>query len=259
MKGFIFAAGIGSRLKPFTDHHPKALVKVDEKPVILHVINRMVEAGITDITINVHHFPNQIIDYISSLSLSATFHISDESKQLLDTGGGLLHALELINGDEAVVAHNADILTNIDLKALIRNHQQSSADATLVTQPWRHSSRLLYYDTETTNLVGWQNTKTLQTRPLGFNPEEYTPCAFAGVHIFSPKQIANPLENYRNNNSEVFSIIPFYLDNLDSLNVKTLQVNENRYWFDVGRPETLELARNYFSLLKNTDNNCMIQ
>lgn len=247
MKGFIFAAGIGSRLKPFTQHHPKALVEVGGKPMLLHVIDRMLEAGISDITINTHHFSQQIVDYVSSLSKDALFHISDESQQLLDTGGGLLHAASFIDGEEPLLIHNADILSDIDFHQLLKCHESSNADATLAVQPYRKSSRMLFYDS-TNMLSGWENIATGETRPTGFSPDGYTSCAFSGVHIITPSRVIPTLRRYALSHGNVFSIIPFYLDKLSSLSVSTCSLSENTQWHDIGKPETLEAARRHFHL-----------
>lgn len=244
MKAMIFAAGIGSRLKPFTDSHPKALVPVGDKPIIYHVIKRMIDAGITDITINVHHFANQIIEYVKSLKdLYADFAFSDESDRLLDTGGGLLKARHLLSGNEPVLLHNADILSEIDLKELTAMLSDRNADAVLAVQPYRHSSRMLYTDLSG-RLVGWKNNKTGMTRPDGFSPANYQQCAFSGIHAINPARIFPILSQYSKTHGDVFSAIPFYLDSLTQLNIVTLPVDKDTLWFDVGRPESLMAACN---------------
>lgn len=246
MKGFIFAAGIGSRLRPFTDTHPKALVEVGGKPMLLHVIDRMIATGITDITVNVHHFSSQIIDFLASLQRKANFHISDESRLLLDTGGGLLHARSFIDDNEPVLVHNADILSDIDFLRLLKWHESAEADVTLATQPARVSSRMLFCDTDS-RLAGWKNMKSGETRPTIFDSAGCCPCAFAGVHIINPRRVIPVLERYSASRGPVFSVIPFYLENLCDLKITTSALSPDISWFDIGKPETLEAARHYLA------------
>ena len=131
MKAMIFAAGLGTRLKPLTDHMPKALVPVAGKPMLEHVINKLKSSGVDEIVINVHHFANQIIDFVkANNNFGITIHISDETDQLLDTGGGIKKASPFFT--EPFIVHNADILSNIDLKELYEYHLKSNNDATLL-------------------------------------------------------------------------------------------------------------------------------
>ncbi|MDE6126575.1 MAG: NTP transferase domain-containing protein, partial [Muribaculaceae bacterium] len=133
MKGMIFAAGVGSRLRPFTDEHPKALAPVGGIPMLRRVIEKMTEAGISRIVVNVHHFPQQIVSYLEENdNFGADISVSDESAELLDTGGGLLHARRFLDGDEPVLVHNADILTDFDISRMARAHSDSGALATLL-------------------------------------------------------------------------------------------------------------------------------
>ena len=119
MKAMIFAAGLGTRLRPLTDNMPKALVPVAGKPMLQHVIERMKAAGFNDITINIHHFGEQIIDFVqANQQFGITIHISDERGELLDTGGGIKKARPFLDGDEPFLVHNADILTDVDLHKL---------------------------------------------------------------------------------------------------------------------------------------------
>lgn len=239
MKGMIFAAGIGSRLKPFTDYHPKALVEIGGRPILQNVIERMKAIGISDITVNVHHFANQIIDFLNANdNFGIDIHISDEQDKLLETGGGILAARRYIDGDDALL-HNADILSDIDLKELVSAHDHS-ADATLLVSR-RQSSRQLYFDGNM-NLKGWQNLSTGQTKPGGFIPDDsLMPLAFSGIQIISPS-IFKHLDEYSGKNGEAFSVIPFYVSNLATLKIKGFKINGDYKWFDIGKPETLEKA-----------------
>ena len=181
----IFAAGLGTRLKPLTDHMPKALVPVAGKPMLEHVIGKLKSAGFDEIVINVHHFAHQIIDFLKAKdNFGIQIWISDESEELLDTGGGIKKAAPYF--DEPFLVHNADILSNIDLKAMYNYHLTSSNDATLLVSP-RKTVRYLLFD-EGNRLQGWVNKDTLQTKPEGFvyHPEVQKEYAFGGIHVISP-------------------------------------------------------------------------
>ena len=149
MKALIFAAGIGSRLKPFTLHHPKALAEVGGMPLLQHVVERLRdEGGIREMVVNVHHFPDQIRDFLAAnANFGIDVQISDESSELLDTGGGLLKAWKLLDPapDDAILLHNADILTDFPIAEFIDNHTHSGRDVSLLVQR-RQSSRMLWLD-----------------------------------------------------------------------------------------------------------------
>lgn len=242
MKGMIFAAGVGSRLRPFTDEHPKALAPVGGKPMLRRVIEKMREAGIGRIVVNVHHFPEQIRSYLEKNdNFGAEIIISDESDTLLDTGGGLLKAARYLGGEEPILVHNADILTDFAISAMSVRHAEGSPLATLLAFP-RESSRQLYFDTEG-NLRGWQNLKSGERKPAGFNPDVpgLSPLAFGGVHIVSPA-IFPLLEEYAERNGEVFSITPFYLEIAERAVIKAFSPTSPFFWHDIGSPEKLAAA-----------------
>lgn len=154
MKAMIFAAGLGTRLRPLTDHMPKALVPVAGKPMLERVILRLKEAGFNEITVNIHHFGEQIIDFLRTHDNFGTeIHISDERGMLLDTGGGIKKARPFLDGQEPFLVHNADILTDIDLAGLYRHHLESDAESTLLVSE-RKTSRYLLLTTTTTCTAG---------------------------------------------------------------------------------------------------------
>ena len=129
MKAMIFAAGLGTRLRPLTDHTPKALVSVAGKPMLERVILRLKEAGFNDITVNIHHFGEQIIEFLrANNDFGITIHLSDERDMLLDTGGGIKKARPFLDGNEPFLVHNADILSDINLAELYRHHRESNAE-----------------------------------------------------------------------------------------------------------------------------------
>lgn len=133
MKAMIFAAGLGTRLKPLTDHMPKALVPVAGRPMLEHVILKLKAAGFNELVINIHHFGEQILDFLrANQNFGLTIHISDERDCLLDTGGGIRKAEPFFRGNEPFLVHNVDILSDTDLKALYEYHRQSGNDATLL-------------------------------------------------------------------------------------------------------------------------------
>ena len=239
MKAMIFAAGLGTRLKPLTDHMPKALVPVAGKPMLEHVIRKLIAAGCDEIVINVHHFADQIIDFVkANNNFGITIHISDETDMLLDTGGGIKKASSFFN--EPFLIHNVDILSNVDLKSLYEYHLTSGNDATLLVSP-RKTVRYLLFD-EGNQLCGWVNKDTLQTKPEGFvyQPEVQKEYAFSGIHIVSPS-----LFNYMGENwIGKFPIMDFYLQTCQESKLGGY-VKEDLQLIDIGKPETLAQAEEF--------------
>lgn len=241
MKAMIFAAGLGTRLKPLTDHMPKALVPVAGKPMLEHVICKLKDNGFTEIVINIHHFGEQIIDFLKANdNFGLTIHISDERDELLDTGGGIKKAASFFEGNEPFLIHNVDILSDINLKELYEYHLQSGNDATLLASK-RQTVRYLLFD-ETNRLSGWINKNTLQTKPEGFvyNENIHREYAFSGIHVASPS-----LFNFMDNNWEgKFSIMDFYLQTCQKAKLGGY-LKEELNLIDIGKPETLEKAEEF--------------
>ncbi len=239
----VFAAGLGTRLKPYTLEHPKALVTVGGVPMLERVILKLKSDGINDIVVNVHHFASQIIEFIEqNNNFGINITISDESEKLLDTGGGVLKAKKLIDSDEPIVLYNADILSNVDLKAMLVQHCATNADVTLLATV-RNTSRYLCFDRNTHNLVGWTNTNTHETRPQGFKlTDKIEMLAFGGVHIISP-HVFHLLASYTS--EQKFSLTPFYIDSCRKMSIRSFTPVGNFVWFDVGKPETLAPAEAY--------------
>ena len=239
MKAMIFAAGLGTRLKPLTDHMPKALVPVAGKPMLEHVIRKLIASGCDEIVINVHHFADQIIDFVkANNNFGITIHISDETDMLLDTGGGIKKASSFFN--EPFLIHNVDILSNVDLKSLYEYHLTSGNDATLLVSP-RKTVRYLLFDEEN-QLCGWVNKDTLQTKPEGFvyQPEVQKEYAFSGIHIVSPS-----LFNYMGENwTGKFPIMDFYLLTCQEAKLGGY-AKEDLQLIDIGKPETLAVAEDF--------------
>lgn len=240
MKGMIFAAGVGSRLRPITDHTPKALVEINGVPMLRRAIDNLHEAGIHDIVVNIHHHPDKITSYLESEGmLDQGIAISDESEMLLDTGGGLLQALSMMGTNEPVVAINADILTDIPIRTLIDRHLKHDADVSLAVMK-RSTSRNLLFNTEM-KMRGWQNKTTGETKPAGIDPASLQPFGFCGIHILSPE--AFPLLRQYSISSTKFSLTPFYIANTDHMNIRGVEFSNKYMWHDIGTPERLEAAR----------------
>lgn len=235
----IFAAGLGTRLKPLTDHMPKALAPVAGKPMLEHVIEKLKTSGFDEIVINVHHFANQIIDFLKAKdNYGIKIWISDETDELLDTGGGIKKASGYF--DEPFLAHNADILSNVDLKAMYDYHLKSDNDATLLVSP-RKTVRYLIFD-ENNHLQGWVNKDTMQTKPKGFvyQPEVQKEYAFGGIHIISPT-----LFNYMGDEwTGKFSLMDFYLNTCHKAHLGNY-IKEELQLIDIGKPETLAQAEDF--------------
>ena len=238
MKAMIFAAGLGTRLKPLTDHMPKALVPVAGKPMLEHVINKLIAAGVDGIVINVHHFAQQIIDFLKEKdNFGIQIWISDETGELLETGGGIKKAAPYFN--EPFLVHNADILSNLDLKAMYDFHVASGNDATLLVSP-RKTARYLLFNEEN-KLCGWVNKETLQTKPEGFvyQPETQKEYAFGGIHIISPS-----LFKYMEGWTGKFSIIDFYLQTCQQAQLGGY-IKEDLQLIDIGKLDTLTKAEEF--------------
>ncbi len=246
MTAMIFAAGLGTRLKPLTDTMPKALVPVHGQPLLAYQIDKLKQAGINDIIVNVHHFPDMIIDYLrENDNFGCNIHISDEREQLLDTGGGLLKAWSTFAPNEPLLAINVDIVSDINFQDVINQSQilnpkskisniKSKILALLIVKS-RETQRYLCFD-ENNNLCGWTNLATGETRPSSFHhsgeagslsaASSFRLLAFSGMQLLSPAALPL-LQAYNSSLSEAsllserssrlnpsfnkFSIIDFYL------------------------------------------------
>ena len=188
MKAMIFAAGMGTRLKPMTDNTPKALIPINGRPMLEHVILKLKDAGFHQIVINVHHLGDQIIDFLATNNnFGVQIHISDERDYLLDTGGGIKKAAKFLQGNEPFLVHNVDIMSNVDLKKLYDCHLETNPVATLLVSK-RNTSRYLLFNKES-RLCGWRNHETGEVKSYypDFDPKQYNEYAFSGIHVISPK------------------------------------------------------------------------
>lgn len=238
MKAIILAAGLGTRLKPWTEHHPKALVPIGGTPMLERVIIKLKEQGFTNIVINIHHFGEQIIDFINRNDFGVSIKISDERGCLLDTGGGILHARQLLTVDnEPFLIHNVDILSNANLRDLMQAHQSHSADATLLVSQRQSSRRLIF--TDKMQLKGWHNLSTDQLKPQGLElTKSDIELAFSGIHVMSSNCLDKMIEDEF---PESFPIMDFYLSQTTSIDIYGY-VNNNLQILDIGKPESLRQA-----------------
>ncbi len=239
MEAMLLAAGKGTRLQNETLGKPKALVEVGGKPLLQHAIERLCAAGVSKVVVNVHHFSEQVIAFISSQIWPVPVLISDETDCLLETGGGLKKAAGLFSRTEPILIYNVDILSSIDLNNLLQTHLSSEALATLVVRE-RSTQRYFKFD-ESMQLVGWVNKQSGEekiTRPDQFaNAREL---AFSGIHIVQP-EILNYMPH-----EDRFSIVQVYLELAKSKKINGF-IDDSALWMDVGKPAELAAARRYFN------------
>lgn len=236
MKTLIFAAGKGTRLKPFTDEHPKALAMVNGIPLLERNIKFLQGFGIHDFVINIHHFGGQILDFLKKNdNFGAKIEISDEKEELLETGGGLVFAKKFLDHGEDFLIMNADILTDLNINEFVRHHQEKKDFATLAVSN-RTSSRKLLFNDEMI-LRGWLNVQTGEQRLAEFNTGFKT-LAFSGIHCI------NPLIFDKIKRMGKFSIMEEYLDLMLSESIHGFL--HNAHLIDVGKPESIIEAEKIF-------------
>lgn len=243
MKAMIFAAGLGSRLKPLTDNTPKALVPVGGKPMLEHVIGKLKAAGFDQIVINIHHLGDQILDFLAANNnFGVDIHISDERDYLLDTGGGIKKAAEFFTGTEPFLVHNVDIMSNVDLARIYNSHLETNPLATLLVSK-RNTSRYLLFNKEN-GLCGWRNHETGEVKSYypDFDPQQYNEYAFGGIHVLSP-EIFEWMDEWTGK----FSIINFYLAICAKANIQAYPAQDLRL-IDIGKPENIEKAEEFLAL-----------
>lgn len=236
MKAMIFAAGLGTRLKPITDTMPKAMVPIAGKPLLQHIILKLKNAGFDEIIINVHHFADQIISFLlENNNFGIRIEISDESENLLETGGGIKKAAWFFDDGKPFLVHNVDILSNLDLKQLYLQNTRSKKIASLVVSS-RHTSRYLLFDKQN-NLKAWINTLTNETKPpVVENIQQLEKLAFSGIHVISP-QIFDWMGKWDGK----FSIIDFYLSIVHEQAIEAY-APDNLNLLDVGKVDSLKEA-----------------
>ncbi len=265
MQAMIFAAGLGTRLKPLTDTMPKALVRVGGEPLIKRVIENLARAGVDRIVVNVHHFAGQIIDYLNeNNNFGLDIRISDETSGLLETGGGIKKAAPLFAPDAPILIHNVDILSNVDLKKFYiaasvreerrvkseegrgvseerRTKSEEGVDAVLLVS-WRKTKRYLLFDDDM-RLVGWTNIETGEVRSPypELNPKECRMYAFAGIHAISPR-LLKMMDSF----PDRFGIIDFYLKACATHNIIGYAKDDLKL-MDIGKLDTLVQAEEFLA------------
>ena len=236
MVGMIFAAGLGTRLKPLTDTMPKALVPLAGKPLLQWQVEKLRDAGITDIIVNVHHFPDMIIDTIrQNNGWGCAITISDERDMLLDTGGGLKNALKLspiTNNLSPLLACNVDILSNMDLRALVRAYEKKSISQLVVSE--RKTQRYLCFD-EQDQLCGWTNIATGELKGT-----DGRHLAFSGCQILSPEALSLLSQMP----GDKFSLIDFYLKVMNEVPLQAYVPSDYRM-MDVGKIDQIDEAEKF--------------
>lgn len=239
MKALIFAAGLGTRLKEYTSDKPKALVQLAGKPLLQHVIEKMMAHQISNITINVFHFADQIISFLESHSFPGIqINISDEREELLDTGGGLKKAEPFLTGNEPILIYNVDVISNLDLNLLEDYHHASGSLVTLVVRQ-RETSRYLMFD-QNLQLAGWKNFNNGETKislKEAFN--DAIPYAFSGIQIVQPEIFKLITEKGK------FPIMDLYLRLARTKPIHGF-IDTSIVWMDLGKPDQMKMAEKLF-------------
>ncbi len=237
MKAIIFSAGLGTRFKPWTDNHPKALAIVNGKSLLQRNIEYLQLYGITDVVVNVHHFPEQIIGAIkTNHGWGSNIVISDESNEVLETGGGLLKARPLLETGESFVSLNVDVLTDLDINGLLSFHEQKNGLISFgVTR--RKSSRNILLN-EDHRMCGWKNLTTGEEK-IVLTGYELHPFAYSCVVVYQPEIFSLIRQSGK------FSIMDTYLDLAPEYLISGYDHTGDK-WVDVGRPESVAVAEELF-------------
>lgn len=234
----VFAAGRGTRLRPFTDKHPKCLAPVGEKTLLQLCLENLRAIGIDRVVINLHHFADQVIQYLKQ---NGDFDLSIEvslEQELLETGGGLYSAREHFTNESMFLALNSDIYTDLDLWLLLQAHEENNALATLAVAQ-RDTSRYLQFNEEMT-LSGWENQKTGEQ--IRWMEDDFQRYAFNGIQVLSPRVF-----DFMENRGAHFSTIAVYLDAARSgERIKGFRMDD-AYWIDIGEQEKLEKLQKHLS------------
>ena len=234
----ILAAGFGTRLKPFTDKHPKALAIVNNKTILQRNIEYLASFGIKDVLINVHHFADQMIDFVKKNNgFGTNISFSEERDEVLETGGGIKKASWFFEKDkEPFIVMNVDVLTDMNLNAMISQHQLNKALATLAVSS-RQTSRYFLFD-ESNRLSGWRNVKTGEEK-ISRKAEKYIEKAFSGIHVISPDIFSLMKMEGK------FSMVEVYLQLAKTSDIMAFDHTGSKF-VDVGKPESIFKAEEMF-------------
>mgnify|MGYP002624418432 CR=1 FL=1 len=241
MKAMIFAAGLGTRLRPITDTIPKALVPIAGKPLLEHVVTKLADNGFDEIVVNVHHHADKIISFLNEKkNFGIHIDISDERELLLETGGGIRHAAKFFNDGAPFLVHNVDILSNANLKEIYDFHMRNENIATLLVNR-RNTSRYLLFD-DTKRLCGWTNVKTgeIKSPIIDFKPENYDRYAFSGIQVLSPS-VFRHMDGF----PPKFPIMDFYLKKANEIRIGAY-FDENLQMIDVGKLGSMHEAEELY-------------
>ncbi|MFW5832194.1 MAG: nucleotidyltransferase family protein [Prolixibacteraceae bacterium] len=238
MKAMIFAAGLGTRLQEATQNKPKALVDIGGKTLLQRAIEKLKNEGISEVVVNVHHYPVLMKEFIENNYFGIPVKISDETNDLLETGGGLKKAAPLLKGKEPVILYNVDVLTNLRLSEVVQQHKNSNALVTLVVRD-RKTQRYFKFD-RNKRLVGWINKKTGERKiSIPENFEQAERMAFSGIHVLQPEAFKLFPDEKR------FSLTDWYLNLAKNHLIKGFY-DDSEFWMDVGKPNELAEARKMF-------------
>jgi N-acetyl-alpha-D-muramate 1-phosphate uridylyltransferase len=230
MKAMILAAGLGTRLQNLTSNTPKALVEVTGKPMLEIILDKIISQGFNDIVINIHHYGDQIINFLENNKFDAKISISDEREMLLNTGGGIKYAENFLKDSEAFLIHNVDIYSEIDLADMYNKHLENESLVSLAVRK-RESTNYFLFD-ESDQLCGWKSYKT-NSEIIARKKESYNEMAFSGIHVVSPKIF----DLFTRTGS--FSIVNEYLDLAKNHSIKAY-VHNDKDILDLGKPEAIE-------------------
>ncbi len=235
MKAFILAAGLGTRLYPYTSNRPKALVELNGITLLERAIRKVSELQLSEIVINIHHFGDKIIDFLKEKqNFNLPIVISDERDQLLDTGGAILKAHHLLGDEEPFLVYNVDILSSMDLAALLACHNEKGGLATMAVRE-RVTDRYLVFNQEML-LSGWRNTKTGE-EILVRKEDSLKNLAFSGIQLIQPEIFSKITESGK------FSVIPMYLRLAKRESIYGYH-DTSKHWMDLGKPDQLGKAKN---------------
>ncbi len=236
MKAIILAAGLGLRLKKLTQDKPKALIEVNGITMLESVIMKLKNQGITEFLINIHYLGQNIIDFLTNNNnFGVNITISDERKQLLDTGGAILKAHAFISGNEPVLVHNVDIISDVNINELLKYHNINNCVATLCIRK-RDSGRGLLFNKKM-HLVGWTNIEKQEFKWVKNKPVDYNTFAFSGIYMIAPK-FANLITQ-----TGKFSIIDTWLE-IAKKNTISGYIDTSIEWHDLGTVEKINNAEN---------------
>ena len=240
MKAFILAAGLGTRLGELSKKIPKALITINGKELLGILITHLKDQGFNEFLVNVHHHGQMVIDYLNeNNNFGVNIQISDERDELLDTGGAIINASDFFIGNEQILIHNVDVISEVDYAELLKYHLNNHSLASLCVRR-RNSNRALLFN-DNMELKGWMNKKTNEYKWVGSPLINYSSFAFSGVYIVDPEFI-NKIKL-----TGKFSIIDAWLSIAGSNKIKAYLDNSEN-WFDLGTMEKIKLAESY---LKN--------